>query len=80
MVVLDEADKLFEVGKDSADTDRTFLGQIDEVLVACSHAKVRRKADGALQQSEVDYHSSFTSSPVLLGSAGIVQCHHAPTC
>lgn len=49
--MLDEADKLFEVGKESAAaataatdeaTDKSFLGQVDEILAACSHPKVGR--------------------------------------
>jgi hypothetical protein len=39
---MDEADKLFELGKEGADdsADKSFLGQIDEILAACSHKKV----------------------------------------
>lgn len=44
VVVLDEADKLFELGKEAADAadaaDKSFLGQVDEILAACSHPKV----------------------------------------
>lgn len=54
-MVLDEADKLFELGKESttstpaaasaedAATDKSFLGQVDEILAACSHPKVRTR-------------------------------------
>lgn len=60
VVVLDEADKLFELGKEShaaaaannndssssnnnnssSADDKSFLGQVDEILAACSHPKV----------------------------------------
>ncbi len=56
VVVLDEADKLFELGKAAAHPatqaatdqaagagdDKGFLGQVDEVLAACSHPRVQR--------------------------------------
>lgn len=52
VVVLDEADKLFELGKekgakagdasnaDAMNADKSFLGQVDEILAACAHPKV----------------------------------------
>jgi ATP-dependent RNA helicase DDX52/ROK1 len=47
VVVLDEADKLFELGREGAEgnTDKSFLGQIDEILAACSHKQVRPLSD-----------------------------------
>lgn len=51
--MLDEADKLFELGKEGKgvkagdasnasgiNADKSFLGQVDEILAACSHPKV----------------------------------------
>ncbi|CAN0020632.1 unnamed protein product, partial [Sphacelaria rigidula] len=42
MVVLDEADKLFDAGTASGGTDKAFVGQVDEILAACSHRDVQR--------------------------------------
>lgn len=43
-VVLDEADKLFELGKEGKlEQDAAFLGQVDEILGECNHPQVRRK-------------------------------------
>lgn len=42
MVVLDEADKLFDAGAASGGSDKAFIGQVDEVLAACSHQQVQR--------------------------------------
>lgn len=41
LVVLDEADKLFDAGAEGGG-DRTFVAQIDEVLAACSSQCVQR--------------------------------------
>ena len=35
-IVLDEADKLFEMGRQGKELETTFLGQIDEILSACA--------------------------------------------
>jgi len=48
-VVLDEADKLFELGREgrrdeeghALQPDKSFLGQVDEILAACSHPQVQ---------------------------------------
>lgn len=42
MVVLDEADKLFDAGRSGGDSDKAFVGQVDEVLAACSNKQVQR--------------------------------------
>lgn len=42
MVVLDEADKLFDAGRSGGDSDKAFVGQVDEVLAACSNQQVQR--------------------------------------
>ena len=42
MVVLDEADKLFDAGVADGGSDKAFVGQVDEVLAACSHRQVQR--------------------------------------
>lgn len=42
MVVLDEADKLFDAGAADGGSDKAFVGQVDEVLAACSHRRVQR--------------------------------------
>ncbi|CAM9453478.1 unnamed protein product [Hapterophycus canaliculatus] len=42
MVVLDEADKLFDAGTAGGGSDKAFVGQVDEVLAACSHQNVQR--------------------------------------
>lgn len=42
MVVLDEADKLFDAGVAGSGSDKAFIGQVDEVLAACSHRNVQR--------------------------------------
>ncbi|GAB5033300.1 rna dead-box type [Nannochloropsis oceanica] len=49
-VVLDEADKLLELGREGRrdeeghvlQPDKSFLGQVDEILAACSHPQVQR--------------------------------------
>ena len=55
-VVLDEADKLFELGKqkrkkrekeeeeeeEKEEDDKSFLGQVDELLAACTHPHIQR--------------------------------------
>lgn len=41
MVVLDEADKLFDAAA-AGGSDKAFVGQVDEVLAACSHRDVQR--------------------------------------
>lgn len=42
MVVLDEADKLFDAGVVGGSSDKAFVGQVDEVLAACSNEQVQR--------------------------------------
>lgn len=42
MVVLDEADKLFDAGAGDGGSDKAFVGQVDEVLAACCHRQVQR--------------------------------------
>lgn len=42
MVVLDEADKLFDAGAAGGGSDKAFVGQVDEVLAACSNAQVQK--------------------------------------
>lgn len=42
MVVLDEADKLFDAGAVGGSSDKAFVGQVDEVLAACSNEQVQR--------------------------------------
>lgn len=42
MVILDEADKLFDAGGTGGGSDKAFVGQVDEVLAACSNRKVQR--------------------------------------
>lgn len=42
MIVLDEADKLFDAGSTGGGSDKAFVGQVDEVLAACSHQDVQR--------------------------------------
>ncbi|CAM9199905.1 unnamed protein product [Discosporangium mesarthrocarpum] len=42
MVVLDEADKLFDTGGGQEDGDKAFIAQVDEVLHACSNTRVQR--------------------------------------
>ena len=42
MVVLDEADKLFDAGGAGGGSDQAFVGQVDEVLAACSNQQVQR--------------------------------------
>lgn len=42
MVVLDEADKLFDAGAVGGGSDKAFVGQVDEVLAACSNDQVQK--------------------------------------
>lgn len=42
IVVLDEADKLFDAGTVGGNSDKAFVGQVDEVLAACSNERVQR--------------------------------------
>lgn len=42
MAVLDEADKLFDAGSASGVGDKAFVGQVDEILAACSHKEIQR--------------------------------------
>lgn len=42
MVILDEADKLFDAGVVGGGSDKAFVGQVDEVLAACSNEQVQR--------------------------------------
>lgn len=42
MVVLDEADKLFDAGAVGVSSDTSFVGQVDEVLAACSNEHIQR--------------------------------------
>ncbi len=42
MLILDEADKLFDAGAAGGGSDKTFVGQVDEILAACSNAQVQR--------------------------------------
>lgn len=42
MIVLDEADKLFDAGSTGGESDNAFVGQVDEVLAACSHRDIQR--------------------------------------
>lgn len=52
MVVLDEADKLFETDIAGGGSDKAFVGQVDEVLAACSHRDVQR----ALFSATIGHH------------------------
>lgn len=58
MVVLDEADKLFDAGTARGGSDKAFVGQVDEVLAACSHQKIQRALFSATigQQVNVSNH------------------------
>lgn len=58
MVVLDEADKLFDAGTTSGAGDKAFVGQVDEVLNACSHRFVQR----ALFSATIGHHVSTISA------------------
>lgn len=42
IVVLDEADKLFDAEGTRSGVDNSFVGQVDEVLAACSHRAIQR--------------------------------------
>ena len=58
LVVLDEADRLFELGSDkgaasSEKEDNGFLAQIDEILGACDHPRVQRALFSATMGDQV---------------------------
>lgn len=42
IIVLDEADKLFEVGSGKTDGDRAFVAQVDEILATCSERSIQK--------------------------------------
>lgn len=60
-MVLDEADRLFELGREdqaiedgaTTDVDTGFLGQIDEILAACDHSHVQRALFSATMGDQV---------------------------
>lgn len=60
MVVLDEADKLFDAGTASGGTDEAFVGQVDEILAACSHRDVQR----TLFSATIGAHVSIVHAPL----------------
>lgn len=61
MVVLDEADKLFDAGTVGGPSDKAFVGQVDEVLNGCSHQCVQR----ALFSATIGYHVSRVFVPAV---------------
>lgn len=62
MIVLDEADKLFDAGTASGGSDKAFVGQVDEVLAACSHRHVQR----ALFSATIGAHVSILHAPLFV--------------
>ena len=91
--MLDEADKLFELGKESKgaggdasnangiNADKSFLGQVDEILAACSHPKVSQSVSHSAGVSWVT-HSKPPQSyrhDVGVPDAGHCHCHHLIT-
>ncbi|CAM9435103.1 unnamed protein product [Scytosiphon promiscuus] len=67
MVVLDEADKLFDAGSAGCSSDKAFVGQVDEILAACSHQNVQRALFSAtIGQQVKDLAESVLRDPVLL--------------
>ncbi|CAM9170783.1 unnamed protein product [Choristocarpus tenellus] len=71
IVVLDEADKLFDTGH-SGDGDKAFVAQVDEVLAACSNSGVQRAMFSATMGYQVrELAQSILRNPVFL-SVGTV--------
>ncbi|CAM9135529.1 unnamed protein product [Ectocarpus sp. 8 AP-2014] len=67
MVVLDEADKLFDAGAASGGSDKAFIGQVDEVLAACSHQQVQRALFSATVGQQVkELSESVLRDPIFL--------------
>lgn len=58
MVVLDEADKLFDAGAVGGSSDKAFVGQVDEVLAACCNEQVQRALFSATIGQQVSVNSS----------------------
>ena len=65
MIVLDEADKLFDAGASRSRSDNSFVEQVDEVLAACSHRGVQRALFSATigpkvrKTTKIHAHASF---------------------
>eukprot|EP00752_Nemacystus_decipiens_P009886 g8819.t1 len=67
MVVLDEADKLFDAGDVGGNSDKAFVGQIDEVLAACSNEQVHLALFSATIGQQVrELAESVLRDPVFL--------------
>lgn len=68
MVILDEADKLFDAGGVGGSSDKAFVGQVDEVLAACSNGQVQRALFSATIGQQVSVSCSwFGPTNVALG-------------
>ncbi|CAM9201317.1 unnamed protein product [Chrysoparadoxa australica] len=65
MVVLDEADKLFDVGRSDKPEDTAFITQLDEILAGCTNDKLQRALFSATLGPAVhDLASSILRNPV----------------
>lgn len=64
VVVLDEADKLFDAGKDGRDPGDSFLAQVDEVLTACPKEAQRALFSATLGPQVKDLAASVLRLPV----------------
>lgn len=64
IVVLDEADKLFDAEGTRSGIDNSFVGQVDEVLAACSHQAIQRALFSATIGHKVSRVFAFKTTPV----------------